>query len=94
MLTALVAGKPVGIAAAIWVAERVGFLRAEGLTWKYVLALGITAGIGFTVALFFTTAAFPPGDTLDEAKLGALLSVSAGLLAIVVSRILGIRRNV
>jgi hypothetical protein len=33
-----------------------------------------------------------PGPTLDEAKLGALLSVSAGALAIALARMLGIRR--
>jgi NhaA family Na+:H+ antiporter len=50
------------------------------MTWRDVLIAGSTAGIGFTVALFFATAAFPDGRTLDEAKLGALLSVgSAGL---------------
>jgi NhaA family Na+:H+ antiporter len=93
VLAALIAGKPAGIVAATWLAERFGFRRADGLTWKHVLVLGITAGIGFTVALFFTTAAFPPGDTLDEAKLGALLSVSAGLLAMVTGRIMGIRQR-
>lgn len=88
VLVALVAGKPLGIMGATWVAERIGFRRAEGLTWGSVLVLGLMAGIGFTVALFFTTAAFPAGDTLDEAKLGALLSVSAGLLAIVAGKLL------
>ena len=53
-----------------------------------MLVLGVTAGIGFTVALFFTTASFDPGPTLDQAKLGALLSVSAGLLAIVVGKVM------
>jgi len=32
----------------------------------------VAAGIGFTVALFFSTAAFPLGGVLDEAKMGAL----------------------
>jgi NhaA family Na+:H+ antiporter len=54
------------------------------------LTLGIAAGIGFTVALFFATAAFPPGTVLNEAKMGALLSFTAGLLAIVTGRALGL----
>ena len=43
------------------------------------MTVGCAAAIGFTVALFFATAAFPPGPLLDEAKLGALLSVSGAL---------------
>ena len=92
VLIALVMGKPIGIMAATWLAERAGFRRAAGLSWTHMLVLGIAAGIGFTVALFFTTAAFQPGPTLDHAKLGALLSVSAGLLAIVAGRMLNVRR--
>jgi len=88
VLGALVAGKPLGILIATWAAERVGFRRADGLAWSSVLVLGVTAGIGFTVALFFTTASFEPGPTLDQAKLGALLSVSAGLLAIVAGKVM------
>src|SRR5688572_25303804 len=88
VLGALVAGKPLGILIATWAAERVGFRRAEGLGWNAMLVLGVTAGIGFTVALFFTTASFAPGPTLDQAKLGALLSVSAGLLAIIVGKVM------
>jgi len=50
--------------------------------------MGVTAGIGFTVALFFTTAAFPPGAVLEEAKMGALLSFLAAPLAIGLGKVL------
>ena len=93
VVTALVIGKPAGILLSTWLAERVGFRRSEGLSWRQLLVVGITAGIGFTVALFFTTASFAPGPVLDQVKLGALLSVSAGVLAIVAGRLLGIRRQ-
>jgi Na+/H+ antiporter NhaA len=52
----------------------------------------VTAGIGFTVALFFSTAAFPAGAVLDQAKMGALLSFVAFPLAIVFGRALRLRR--
>jgi NhaA family Na+:H+ antiporter len=94
VLTALLAGKPAGIMIATWLAERAGFHRAPGLAWRSMLVMGMTAGIGFTVALFFTTAAFVPGPTLDQAKLGALLSVSAGALALMMGRVLRIRTTV
>jgi NhaA family Na+:H+ antiporter len=47
-----------------------------------VLVVGIAASIGFTVALFFATAAYPPGPFLAEAKMGALLSFGAAPLAL------------
>ena len=73
-------GSHCGIGLAVAVAAVAGFHLPPRMTWRDVLIAGSTAGIGFTVALFFATAAFPDGRTLDEAKLGALLSVgSAGL---------------
>jgi NhaA family Na+:H+ antiporter len=50
--------------------------------------VGITASIGFTVALFFATAAFPDGAALAQTKMGALLSFIAAPLAIVTSLVL------
>jgi hypothetical protein len=46
------------------------------------------AGIGFTVALFFATAAFPAGRLLDQTKLGALFSVGSGVVTAVVAVVL------
>ena len=51
------------------------------MKWAELLVLGTIAGIGFTVALFFATASFPKGDLLDQTKMGALLSLSSGLVA-------------
>jgi NhaA family Na+:H+ antiporter len=52
------------------------------------------ASIGFTVALFFATAAFPGGTALTETKMGALLSVLAAPLAMFVARIVGVSTRV
>ena len=49
--------------------------------------VAVAAGVGFTVALFFATAAFPAGPLQDQAKLGALLSVSAGPIAFLLARL-------
>jgi NhaA family Na+:H+ antiporter len=81
VLAAILAGKPIGIGAAVGVAVVAGLKLPQRLGWRDVIVIGCTAGIGFTVALFFATAAFPAGDALDEAKLGALLSVSSALVA-------------
>jgi len=50
--------------------------------------VGIAGGIGFTVALFFAVAAFPPGPILEQLKLGALASVGSAVLAFVAAAIL------
>ena len=87
----LVIGKPAGVLAMTALAVRAGLTRPVGLSYRDVLVVGIAAGIGFTVALFFSTAAFPPGPALDAAKLGALLSFAAAPLAIGVARLGGSR---
>lgn len=84
VLIAILAGKPLGILGAVALAMMTGLRRPSGVTWRDLVIVGIVAGIGFTVALFFATAAFPYGRLLDETKMGALLSFSAfgiGLLA-------------
>jgi NhaA family Na+:H+ antiporter len=90
VLLALLLGKPLGISVATWLAERAGLRRPEGLAWRELLVLGIAAGIGFTVSLFFATAAFSAGATQDEAKLGAMLSVGAAVLALAAAQMLGV----
>ena len=75
-------GKPIGIVVTTFVAVRMGLRAPGGLSYLHTLVLGVAAGIGFTVALFFATAAFPPGAVLDEVKMGALLSFLAAPLAI------------
>ena len=57
------------------------------------MVLGVAAGIGFTVALFFATAAFPLGPALDAAKMGALLSLLAAPLAVLAGKISGSRNR-
>jgi NhaA family Na+:H+ antiporter len=49
------------------------------------------ASIGFTVSLFFATAAFPGGPALAETKMGALLSFVAAPLALIGSRLMPVR---
>lgn len=91
VLGSLVIGKPVGIVGFALLAGLFGFTRAKELTLATMVVVGLAAGIGFTVALFFTTAAFPIGNIhLEEAKMGALLSFLAAPLAILAARLLGV----
>jgi Na+:H+ antiporter, NhaA family len=91
VLSGLLLGKPLGIFVTTFLAVRFGLRAPGGLTYRHTLVVGVAAGIGFTVALFFATAAFPPGQILDEAKMGALLSFMAAPLAIIVGRAMGLR---
>ena len=87
VLTALIVGKPLGIVALTLLGVVVGLRIPGGLPIRALVLLGVTAGIGFTVALFFATAAFPPGDNLNEVKMGALLSFVAFPLSLLLARL-------
>ena len=87
----LLFGKPIGIVGATLLSVRLGLRAPGGLTYRHAIVMGIAAGIGFTVALFFATSAFPPGTILDQAKMGALLSFFAAPIAILFGRMAGLR---
>jgi NhaA family Na+:H+ antiporter len=91
VLAALLLGKPLGILIFSTVAGWLGARLPQGLTFRDLLVVGIAASIGFTVSLFFATAAFPGGNALAETKMGALLSFAAAPLALVVARLVRTR---
>ncbi|TPQ35364.1 Na+/H+ antiporter NhaA [Bradyrhizobium guangdongense] len=70
---ALVAGKPIGVVGATWVAVRLGWCRlAPGVSWGGVWLVGLLAGIGFTMSIFISMLAFSEEGLLRAAKLGVL----------------------
>jgi NhaA family Na+:H+ antiporter len=92
VLAAFVCGKPLGILAAAAISVKAGLHKPSGVTWPDMVVVGLIAGIGFTVALFFATASFPRGSLLDQTKMGALLSLSSAGIAWIAARLLGTRR--
>jgi Na+:H+ antiporter, NhaA family len=88
VLAGLLVGKPIGILVFSGAARLAGARLPAGLHLADLVVVGIAAAIGFTVSLFFATAAFPAGTALAETKMGALLSFSAAPLALVASRLL------
>ncbi len=86
VLSSLLVGKPLGIVLFALGGVALGLRAPGGLRTRDMALMGITAGIGFTVALFFATAAFPPGPHLDEVKMGALMSFVAFPIALIASR--------
>jgi Na+:H+ antiporter, NhaA family len=78
-------GKPLGIATTAWLAVRLGWCALpRGVGWGGVLVVGCLGGIGFTMAIFVATLAFPGPDSLAAAKLAVLVgsgaSAALGLL--------------
>jgi NhaA family Na+:H+ antiporter len=91
VLAGLLIGKPVGILIFSAIARLTGARLPAGFRTSDLLIVGIAASIGFTVSLFFATAAFPDGAALAETKMGALLSFTAAPVALVVSRLVRVR---
>ena len=81
----LVLGKPLGILAASTLAVSLGWTRLpEGVTWRMIAGGACLAGIGFTMALFINTLAFPVSEFPEKeaaGKIGVLAgSLVSGLL--------------
>ena len=90
IILGLVVGKPLGVLLGAGLTAR--FTRAsltKGLSWLDVAAIGLLAGIGFTVSLLIAELAFPYGSPEGEAAKIAVLgaSVIAALLAIIALRV-------
>jgi NhaA family Na+:H+ antiporter len=81
----LLAGKPLGIVGATWLAVRSGLARGpEGASWGQIVGVGFLGGIGFTMSLFVGMLAFPDPGHAAQVRLGvlagSLMSALAGYL--------------
>lgn len=93
VLGGLLIGKPIGIwLSGMLVAKGFKFGLPEGISPKDLLVIGFAGGIGFTVALFVATVAFPPGAIQDAAKMGALFSFSAAILTYLAAKVIGVKK--
>ena len=92
VLASIGVGKPIGIATTVTIAVALGLRLPPHLRWQDVVVVGFVASIGFTVALFFATAAFPPGALLNQTKMGAMLSVSGSAAAMAAAVLLRVGR--
>lgn len=70
----LVVGKPIGITVFAWLAVKIGLAELpRSCNWTAIMATGVLAGIGFTVALFVTSLAFQNVAFVDGSKIGILV---------------------
>jgi len=86
----LVLGKPIGILLASFLSVKLGIAALpRGMTYQHVGLVGMVAGIGFTMAIFIASLAFPDPGMLGVAKLGVLgASAVAGVLGLAIGRLL------
>jgi NhaA family Na+:H+ antiporter len=79
ILCGLVLGKPLGISLFSWLAVRLGLAELPtGVGWPQLFSASWLGGIGFTISLFITHAAFADPALQATAKLAILI---AALLA-------------
>jgi NhaA family Na+:H+ antiporter len=89
----LMIGKPVGIFLFGWFAARVLRLGlSEGMRTADLFVVGCVAAIGFTVALFVASVAFPGGPIQDAAKMGALFSFAAAFTSLAAGRLMKVQK--
>ena len=92
VLLSLLFGKTIGIFAMGYLGKILGFPLPEHVGGKELVLIGVVAGIGLTVALFVAGEAFPEPVVQGAAKMGALLSGGLAILAIVLGKMLGVRK--
>jgi len=96
IIVARVVGKPIGVVAAtrLSVSTGAGTLPSD-VDGPAVLGLGVTAGIGFTVALFIADLAFADRPALlDAAKVGVIAAaILAGAASWLTFRVIDARRR-
>lgn len=91
VLVSLIGGKVIGISFFAWIASSLGFPLPTGMQLRHLVVAGIVAGLGLTVALFVAGKAFEGTNFQDPAKMGAVLSAGAGLLALAAGKILKVK---
>jgi NhaA family Na+:H+ antiporter len=91
VLAGLLIGKPVGILLFGWFAAHILKLGLpKGMRMIDLFVIGCVAAIGFTVALFVASVAFPGGPVQDAAKMGALLSFGAAIISVIAGKMTGV----
>ena len=88
VVAGLVLGKTIGVFGGAWLAVRLGVGRLPvSVTWRHMIGLAVTAGIGFTVALYVTGLSFDDPAVVSSAKIGILAASSiAGALGFLLLR--------
>jgi NhaA family Na+:H+ antiporter len=87
IILGLVVGKPLGIFLFSWIGLSVGWcILPHNLKLKHIFAVGILAGIGFTMSIFIALLAFSEESFIDGSKIavltGSLISAVIGMITL------------
>ena len=88
VLTAALAGRPLGILLAVAGGLAAGLHLPRRIGWRELVVVACAASIGFAFSLLVATQAFSIGPLLIEVKIGALLSLCGAFVALVLAAIL------
>lgn len=88
---ALIVGKTIGITCMGLLGNKLGFSLPSCMEKRELLVMSIIAGAGLTVSLFICDAAFSDPVTVAAAKMGALFSILAIPIGMVMSKVVGAR---
>lgn len=93
IMIGLIVGKPLGIFLFTFIAQKLNFAqKPTSVSWNQIFAVGILAGIGFTMSIFIASLTFD-GANLNEAKLSILLgSFIAAILGILYFKLVVFRK--
>jgi NhaA family Na+:H+ antiporter len=94
VLAASLAGRPLGILAAVGIAVAAGLPLPRQIGWRELIVIALAASPSLTFGLFFATAVFPDGPLLIQTKIGAISTAAGVLLALAASRLLRVGRFV
>jgi NhaA family Na+:H+ antiporter len=93
VVLSLVIGKTSGVFTLSIVASQLGFPRPNKMGKRELFLAGVVASLGLTVALFVAGAAFVDIEIQNAAKMGALFSSFVAIIAIILGRVLNIKRE-
>jgi Na+/H+ antiporter NhaA len=88
VLTAALAGRPLGILLAVAGGLAAGLHLPARIGWRELVVVAFAASIGFAFSLLVATQAFGIGPVLIEVKIGALLSLGGAVVALVLAALL------
>ena len=93
ILASLIIGKTLGITILGYGGQFLGFKLPEGMNLGSLVVAGVVAGLGLTVALFVAGEAYTDPGLQGAAKMGALLSVAAAPIAIILGKMFMIKKQ-
>jgi len=82
-------GRPAGMLLAVAASVALGLRLPIRVGWRELVVMAFAASCAFSFGLFFASAVFAAGPLLNEAKVGALATIGAVVLASTAALLLG-----